>query len=299
MVGPDHDYTFAPNFTDIDEDGVMDILMVGDFYGSQVFMGNGDGTFSDVTDDTQINDTNGMGSATGDFDNDLDIDWFVSSIDPNRLYENVDGVMINNLDAGIQHGSWGWGSCFADFDMDGDLDIYHTNGWTEDRGAMPDELFTVDRSRLFINNGDKTFEDLAEDAGINDSLQGRGAVCADFNGDHRVDILLTLYEADQAALLWLNDSDDGNGIKVSLEGTGANPQGLGAKVIVTENGQSQMRVINLNSNFTSHNPALAYFGFGTDDIIDELKVLWPDGQETVWTNITVNNEYSVPHPDLP
>jgi len=299
MLGPDHDYTFAPNFADIDKDGVMDILMVGDFYGSQVFMGNGDGTFSDVTDDTQINDTNGMGSATGDFDNDLDIDWFVSSIDPNRLYENVDGVMINNLDAGIQHGSWGWGSCFADFDMDGDLDIYHTNGWTEDRGAMPDELFTVDRSRLFINNGDKTFEDLAEDAGINDSLQGRGAVCADFNGDHRVDILLTLYEADQAALLWLNDSDDGNGIKVSLEGTGANPQGLGAKVIVTENGQSQMRVINLNSNFTSHNPALAYFGFGTDDIIDELKVLWPDGQETVWTNITVNNEYSVPHPDLP
>ena len=299
VLGPDHDYTFAPNFTDIDGNGVMDILMVGDFYGSQVMMGNGDGTFTDVTDDTQINDTNGMGSATGDFDNDMDTDWFVSSIDPNRLYENVNGVMINNLDSNIRHGSWGWGSCFADFDMDGDLDIYHTNGWIERQGAMPDELFTEDRSRLFINNGDKAFEDQAEDAGVDDSLQGRGVVCADFNGDRKVDILLTLYESDQAALLWINETTDTNTLEIKLNGKGANSQGLGARIIVTDDGENQMRTINLNSNFISHNPAIAYFGFENSGTLDEVKVIWPDGQESLQTNVTINQSLTISHPDLP
>ncbi len=299
VKGPDHDYTFAPSFSDIDNDGVMDILMVGDFTGSQIFMGKGDGTFENVTDDTQINDKNGMGSATGDYDNDLDSDWFVSSTPPNRLYENMNGVMIHNSDAEIDAGSWGWGSCFADFDMDGNLDIYHTNGWVDGQGATPDEPFTEDRSRLFMNNGDKTFEELAEGAGINDDLQGRGVVCADFNGDRQVDILLTLYEADQAALLWINDNEDANTLAVKLNGIGANSQGLGAKIIVTQAGQSQMRTVNLNSNYISHNPAMAYFGFENSGLLDELKVIWPDGQETVQTNVAVNQSLTIAHPDLP
>lgn len=299
VLGFDHDYTFTPNFADIDDDGNMDILMVGDFFGSQVFMGNGDGTFSDVTDDTQINDPNGMGSATGDFDNDLDTDWFVSSVTPNRLYENIDGVMINNLDADILSGSWGWGSCFADFNMDGFLDIYHTNGWVDERGSSPDERYDSDLSRLFINLGDKTFEEVAEAAGIADALQGRGVVCADFNGDRQVDILVTLYEADQAALLWTNDSSDTNSLEVRLGGEGANSQALGAKVIVTDNGESQMRTINLNSNYISNNPAIAYFGFENGGALDEVKVIWPDGQETIRANVAVNQTLEISHPDVP
>lgn len=238
------------------------------------------------------------GSASGDFDNDLDIDWFVASIAPNRLYENMDSVMINNLSAGISQGAWGWGACLADFDMDGDLDIYHTNGWQSGAGD-PAEPYTEDTSRLFINNGDKTFENQADAANINDALQGRGVVCADFNGDRQIDILLTLNESDQAALLWLNQNENANTLAIRLQGTGANTQGLGAKIIVTEAGQSQLRTINLNSNFTSHNPAVAYFGFETASSIDEISVLWPDGQESVMTNVSVNQSLSISHPDAP
>ncbi len=298
VLGEDHDYTFAPSFTDIDQDGVMDIFMVGDFYGSQVFMGNGDGTFSDVTDDTQINEPNGMGSAVGDFDNDLDEDWFVSSIAPNRLYENMDGVMINNLDAGISEGSWGWAACFADFDFDEDLDIFHTNGWVEKRGLSPDELYTEDRSRLFINNGDKTFEDKAEDVGVADALQGRGVICADFNGDRQVDILLTLNNSDPGALFWLSDNPDANTLEVRLTGKDLNSQGLGSRIIVSKDGQTQMRTINLNSNFISHNPARAYFGFVDSNVADEIKVIWPDGLETILNNVEINQVLNLSHPDL-
>jgi len=299
VLGPNFDYTFVPSFVDIDANGIMDILMVGDFFGSQVFMGNGDGTFTDVTDDTQINDSNGMGSAIGDFDNDLDTDWFVSSIAPNRLYENMDGVMINNLTADIDSGSWGWASCFADFDMDGHLDIYHTNGWINELGSSQFERYNSDRSRLFMNEGDKTFEERGEDAGVDDDLQGRGVVCADFNGDGRVDILLTLYEADQAAILWQNNMEDTNTLEVKLNGIGANSQALGARIIVTDGGNSQMREINLNSNYISNNPAIAYFGFEDGGNLDELKVEWPDGQESVQRNVAVNQSLTISHPDLP
>lgn len=298
VLGEDHDYTFAPNFADIDQDGVMDILMVGDFFGSQVFMGNGDGTFADVTDDTQINEPNGMGSAVGDFDNDLDTDWFVSSIAPNRLYENIDGVMINNLDAGISDGSWGWAACFADFDFDEDLDIFHTNGWVEKRGLSPDELYTEDRSRLFLNNGDKTFEEMAQEVGIADTLQGRGVVCADFNGDRQVDILLTLNNANPGALFWLSDNPEANSLEVRLNGIGANPQAIGSRIIITKSGNSQMRTIHLNSNFISHNPARAYFGFQNGEVADEIKVIWPDGQETVLVNVEINQVLEISHPDF-
>jgi len=299
VLGGDHDYTFAPNFADFDDDGHMDILMVSDFTGSQVLRNKGDNTFEDVTDRTQIVDSNGMGSATGDFDNDLDTDWFVSSVPPNRLYENVNGVMINNTDSAIGIGGWGWGSCFADFNMDGDLDIFQTNGWISDTGANPQDPFTTDRSRLWRNNGDKTFDDIAGDAGVDDNLQGRGVVCADFNGDRQVDILLFLYESQDAAILWLNDNMNANTLEVRLKGIGKNDFGLGAKVIITDAGASQMRTVNLNSNFISHNPAIAYFGFQNGGTLDEVKTIWPDGKETILSNVSVNQVLEISHPDRP
>ena len=79
----------------------------------------------------------------GDYDDDGDLDRFVTSILSvpdetgdrvfelgNRLYRNAGGELSDVTElAGVQDGGWGWGACFADFDNDGDLDIYHTNGW--------------------------------------------------------------------------------------------------------------------------------------------------------------------------
>ena len=109
---PDHpaakgrpgDFTLTGNFADIDSDGWPDLLMTGDFGTSHVFLSQGDGTFTLTTDLDVITDENGMGTAIEDYDQDGDLDWFVSSIwDPdevgawghtgNRLYRNLgDGV---------------------------------------------------------------------------------------------------------------------------------------------------------------------------------------------------------------
>ena len=212
------DPTFTPTFARIDADAYPDLLMVSDYNHSQVFLNNGDGTFRNATDFDVIVDGNGMGSAVGDYDGDGDLDWFVSSILAtgddvpshlstlgNRLYRNDDGVFVDATDvAGVADGGWGWGSCFIDFENDGDLDIYHTNGWPQfdEYGG-----FSRDASRAFVSDGEGRFRDSAESLGLADREQGRGVVCADFDNDGDVDILLLHANDANAATLYRNDAD--------------------------------------------------------------------------------------------
>ena len=189
----DFDPTFTPTFAKLNGDDYPDLLMVADYNYSQVYLNNRDGTFQNVTDYEVIVDGNGMGSAVGDYDGDGDLDWFVSILATgddvpspvsrigNRLYRNDDGVFVDaTASAGVADGGWGWGSCFIDFENDGDLDIYHTNGWPQF-----DEYgdFSMDASRAFASDGEGDFRESAESLGLADREQGRGVVCADFDND--------------------------------------------------------------------------------------------------------------------
>ena len=153
-----YDLSFTPNFADLNNDGWPDIVLASDFGTSQVFHNNGNGTFTNTTQ-AVINDENGMGAALGDYDNDGDLDWFVSSIyeadgvpdggwrtSGNRLYRNRgDGTFDDATDqAGVRPGHWGWGSVFADLNNDGHEDIFHVNGWEH-------PLFENDPSLLYMN----------------------------------------------------------------------------------------------------------------------------------------------------
>ncbi|MBU2039776.1 MAG: VCBS repeat-containing protein, partial [Gammaproteobacteria bacterium] len=167
----DRDFTFTPAFADFNGDHIVDLASTSDFLRTRVYQGKGDNSFMDVTNDGILNDENGMGAALGDFDNDGDLDWFVSSIydaevmsgeEPttegnwgstgNRLYRNdsVPGGTIVFSDvttaAGVRDGAWAWGTCMKDFNNDGWLDIYQVNGYgMEESEIYPDEqyIFTL------------------------------------------------------------------------------------------------------------------------------------------------------------
>ena len=300
------DNTFTPTFARINDDALPDILVVADFNSTLVFINNGDGTFSNVTDYDVIIDGNGMGSAVGDFDGDGDLDWFVSSIRAvgedvpshlsrvgNRLYRNDDGTFADiTADAGVTDGGWGWGSCFLDFENDGDLDIYHTNGWQD-----WDEFggFNTDTSRAFVSNGDGTFTERAEELGLNDAEQGRGIVCADFDNDGDTDILQLHMHSDNAATLWMNQATN-NWLSVRLRGSAPNTQAVGARIVATIAGEDQLREVTLGSNFASHNPTDQLFGLGSMSQVDTLTVEWPDGERTVMQTLAANQELVIDHP---
>ncbi|HAK53706.1 MAG TPA: CRTAC1 family protein [Gammaproteobacteria bacterium] len=296
----DTDRTFTPTFARIDDDRFPDLLMVADFNQTQYFHNNGDGTFENSTDVEVFVDGNGMGSAVGDYDNDGDLDWFVSSIlhpsdDPmpntvlselgNRLYQNHQGVFTDVTDeAGVADGGWGWGACFIDFENDGDLDIYHTNGWQEEVLTLRDfpehEGYQMDAGRAFVNQSDGTFVEQAETLGLHDTEMGRGVVCADFDNDGDTDILLLA----DGPTLWRNDESGNEYLKVRLIGTAPNTEAAGARISLSSENTNQIREISIGSNFLSQNPAIQLFGLGSDTSAD-ITVSWPDGSETVMTDV--------------
>ena len=298
VLGEDHDYTFAPGFADIDGDGDQDLLSVADFGSSRVFENQGDGTFVNITDPTRITDTNGMGAAIGDYDGDGDMDWFVSSIDGNRLYQNTEGIFDFPAEAAdVASGGWGWGSCFADFNADGRLDIYQTNGW--DVGMAPaNSTYVDDASRLWMANPDGSFEDMARASEMEDIEQGRGVICDDFDADGDVDVLLLTLDDQQAAMLWVNELNNANTLTVMLEGRAPNTFGVGAVITATVDGVAQTRLVGINSNFISHNSTLQYFGLGDATEVETVTVTWPDGETSEVMNVSGNQRLTIRHPDL-
>ncbi len=290
--------SFTPNFVDVDHDGWLDLLVAGDFGASTVLRNQGDGTFADQTT-AVISDENGMGAAIGDVDNDGDLDWFVSSIwDPNgvveghwgttgnRLYRNDGaGVFSDATDAaGVRVGYWGWGSTLLDLDNDGDLDLFHTNGWNNGEESAE---FHTDPSRCFVNDGTGVFTDRCADLGIVDTGQGRGVVAFDYDRDGDLDLFVTNNQ--QPARLLRNDGGTAQHfLVVTLAGPGSNTAGVGARITVKTGATTQLRELRAGSNFESQDPTVAHFGLGTAPTVDELRIEWPNGATTVEAGIAAD-----------
>jgi hypothetical protein len=304
------DYSFAAIFSDIDGDLDPDLLISSDFRTSKVFRNNGDGTFLNITDRDVVLDRNGMGNSVGDYDNDGDMDWFVSSIkqngdlgDPNignRLYRNLGDGTFEDVteDAGVADGGWGWGSCMQDFDNDGDLDIFHVNGWEQldprDAGGPND--YTFDQVRYFENQGDGTFVQAAAEAGLIDTGQGRGLVCFDSDRDGDLDIVLTNNQEIKSVVFYQNElASDSHYLTVKLSTSSLNTAGIGSRIQVSSGGTVQVREIRLGNNFVSQSPAEAHFGLGDSQTVDVL-VTWPDGSQTALSGVTADQLMTIDQP---
>ena len=299
--------SFTPNFADIDGDNDLDILISSDFETSQVLSNQG-GVFNDVTTGV-ISDENGMGAAIGDYDNDGDLDWFVTSIwnpvegkgyvggeSGNRLYNNNGSGTFSDVTeiAGVREGYWGWGACFADFNNDGWLDLFHTNGMTVGLDIVEDVLkqFSKDPSRLFINNKEGGFIERSEEYGLSHVGQGRGISCFDYDHDGDVDILIANNGA--APNLYRNNSiDENNYMQISLLGVSGNREAVGAKITITVGENAQFRELRLGSNYLSNDPVIAYFGVGKNTKIDSIYIRWPDGTERTLLNVDVNQHLRI------
>jgi enediyne biosynthesis protein E4 len=294
----DYDYSFVPMFARMDADRYPDLMVVADFSNTRFFLSNGAQTspvsFRNTTDNAVIIDRNAMGSAIGDVDRDGDLDWFVTGIFGasetvgNRLYRNEGNGLLQDVTvaARLENGAWGWGACFADFNLDGRVDVFHTNGWQNQNPPIDD--FQNDRSRLFIAqpNGFE-FRDEAGTRGMTDTEQGRAVVCADFDGDGDVDIFMTNRGLANSGAFWLNnDSTNQNrSLTAELVGAAPNTQAAGARIRVTVAGVTQLAEVAVGNNFTSQTPTAQTFGLGTAAAADSVQIEWPDGSIDDYTNV--------------
>jgi len=300
----DADFTFAATFARINADAWPDIAIAADFGTTQLALNNGDGTFRSLNDPILREAQYGMGSALGDVDNDGDLDWFVTSIfgpgdeslgikpSGNRLFIN-EGTGFSDATErfGVADGSWGWAACFLDVDNDADLDIFHTNGWSEP--YLGHQVWQAPAARMFVMNAKGTYDEQAQALGLAQETSGRGVVCADFDNDGDTDILELTDASGNSARLWENRTAAAGRhfLRVRLEGLPPNTEAAGARIFVRVGEITQMREITIGSNYTSQNPTVQIFGLGAAESVDELLVEWPavdrgDGPVQLGTRIT-------------
>jgi hypothetical protein len=175
--------------------------------------------FTDVTAQANLGHTGyGQGATTGDYDNDGDVDLYVTNFGSNVLYRNNGDGRFTDVTrhAGVDDPRWSTSAAFTDYDLDGDLDLFVANyvqftvtgnkrcaGSDGQADYCGPEAYDAVPDRLFRNEGDGTFSDVSTDAGLGTAYgPGLGVTCADFDGDGRQDIYVANDGAENQ--LWMN-----------------------------------------------------------------------------------------------
>jgi enediyne biosynthesis protein E4 len=307
-------FGFGGVFTDYDNDGDLDLIVNHDFgykstpnqffqnqYPKPRFIELGDSLDMDLP-------INGMGIAVGDYNQDGWLDYYFTNIKANPFMvsqgpaepfvnKNEElGIKINMIrEEGRPSLPISWGANFADFNHDTQLELFVANG------ALNPEVFPIPNYFFELENG--RYVDRAATKGVNDRGIARGSVVFDYDNDGDLDLLvINQFPVNDGlpiispTLLYRNDSSRGNWLKVALQGTDTDLNGIGSRIEAKIGELTLIREIDGGSSHLSQNSVIAHFGLGDAENVDTLKVKWLGGKEQVLTNQEVNQLITIEQP---
>lgn len=259
---------------DVDGDADLDVYLVqsgslhadqpSDYRENRLYLNDGRGKFLNM--DSGAEDTGyGLGVAAGDYDNDGDIDLYVTNFGTNVLLRNDGRGRFEDVTSHARVGDAGYSTAatFLDLDADGDLDLFVANyvrwDFTVERDCYIGGLLTYcppanynapATDRLYRNNGDGTFEDVTAEAGIGRAFgTGLGALSADFNGDGLPDVFVA--NDMMVNHLWMNRgglrfAEEAAYLGCAVDAHGFAKAGMGvAAGDVDDDGDPDLLVVNL------------------------------------------------------
>lgn len=335
---------FDPN-----HDGWPDLYVANDFETpDRFYINQGDGTFIDAVDERLPHVTYfSMGADSGDLNNDGLVDFLVADMrdqtrseymtgmeemgrglwEMERVSELVPQYMWNALylntgtdhfkemafQTGMEATGWTWATRMADFDCDGFLDVFFTNGMV--RNFVDADL--VDRQNVvrtlegratvwkrapvrneanvaYRNQGDLSFSEVSKHWGLDHVGVSFGCATADFDGDGDLDLVYTNYEAPPT--LVRNDFQTGNRLVVQLEGQPPNRQGIGAEIVLKTPSGIQTRQIFTERGIVSSEPPQAFFGLGIHKMAESISVVWPNGKQSIIKDIPAGHRVTIVEP---
>lgn len=293
---------------DYDGDGWPDLFVTNDGSYNYLFHNLRNGTFEEIgIASGTASGGNGeiygnMAADFGDFDHDGRPDLFVSRYgqQPASLYWNKgDNEFLDIADrAGIGAKSFQpvkWGVGFADFDNDGWPDILMANGnFSSLLDGLADEPSFAEPLQLFHNLGNRTFEEIANQSGLNSGVlhSRRGTAFGDVNNDGNIDAVV--FNVAGPPSLFLNETSNHNHrILLRLIGTKSNRMAIGARVTVTAGGTSQLDEVRGGSGYLSSNDTRLHFGLGSNALINKIEVRWPSGLNQTFLNVKADAIYEI------
>lgn len=171
----------------------------------------------------------------------------------------------------------GYSPTIADFDNDGWKDLFVTRGHVQSLQAAP-RVTVEQQNTVFRNLGGAIFAALTAEAGLTlrPPARHRGSAVADFNGDGRLDVVVTAIGG--PAEIWMNESPgDGHWLALALEGTRSNRDGIGARVKVVSKSMTQYDHVSTAAGYASSSAGPLHFGLGKDAGADQIEIHWPSG----------------------
>ncbi len=297
--------------SDFDQDGDTDIYIAndfGEFITPNILYENKieSQSFVKVPDSLGLNvEIYAMGIAIADFDNDLDLDFYITNLGKNVLLENNNGIfsdkaeVMGAMDEFAAEGSrsTGWGTFFFDYQNDGYLDIFNANGFIGAADFLNTTSF--DPNTILKSNSALNFTDESDALNINSTLINRGAAYADFDNDGDLDFSVVTVKssatADATNIHFYENKIDNNNtwLQVDLEGTITNKTAYGTQVLVYTNEHIYMQELISGGTHASQNSQILHFGLGTSTKIDSIKIKWPLSQLQTFFNIPIKKRIAI------
>ena len=294
-------FSFGGIFTDFDNDNDLDLIVNNDFgykakpnyllenlYPKKEFQYVGENYEMDLR-------INAMGGATADINADGFLDYFISNIRYNRfmIQDPEKNIFKDQAEAlGTQLFTISWGANFNDFDHDGDIDLFVSNG-----DLNPN---CVPMYNFFFENVNGQFKEESTKFGLKDYGVGRGSAIFDLENDGDMDLIVVSqkpireYGPPSITRLYRNDIEEGNYLQVKLKGNASTLSAHGARIqVFSDSLFINQEIDGGNTSHLSHNSTLAHFGLGKRKIIDSLKVIWPGGEITKMNQIKTNQKIFV------
>ncbi len=330
---------------DYNQDGYPDLYVGNDFTDpDRLYRNNQNGTFTEVLGQTlPYCSWSSMGATSADFNNDGLPDFFSADMAAtthfqakismgdmskhrwlmengwprqhmrNMLYINTgtDHFMETAWLSGVAQSDWTWAAKAADFDNDGWVDLFLSNGMARnfsdadipldtnmligrtvwdiyrDTPAMPQ------RNLAFRNEGGLRFAP-AEDWGLNDVSMSYATAWGDLDQDGDLDLIVV--NLDEEVGVYRNHLSNGAALIVRLRGNAPNSQGIGARVeLLTDQGR-QVRFVNPSQGFLSQNAPEVHYGLASSDRVQSLTVRWPSGHVQTFQDLKANRRYTINEP---
>jgi len=281
--------SFMPAFIDYDRDGWQDIYVINDkvVYRNYLYHNNGDGTFENVTETSGAGVyLDAMSIGMEDYDNDDDIDIFITNTyNQNFLLNNLgDGTFEDvGVDTGVNlydETTVAWGSLWLDYDNNTWQDLFI--------GTLGTGFSLEQQSHFYINNGDGTFSDGTQAAGLLGNVKAAyTSAMGDMNQDGYYDYINN-NASPSFSQLRQNDGGTNNFYGVTVEGTISNRDGIGTWIEIWCEGNKYLRYTHCGENYMCQNSEKEIFGLAQYEVVDSLHLIWPSGIEQMFYNLPAN-----------